>query len=142
MGKYISHFEAWHISINPIWGFPQVDLHDYKLHTFELNLWITHWSLTNMPDILLTFLDAFFIHTLHFDHIFIEVCNATIYSKLALGQVMAWHQSGTKPFPEAMMTKFRHIYLSSSLNELNHYLQQWGVTPSKHWGPGHRQFLT
>ena len=62
MGKYISHFKASHISINPAWDFPQVDLHDYKLHTFELNLWITQWGLTNMPDsLLITYLDAFFI---------------------------------------------------------------------------------
>ena len=32
-------------------------------------------------------------------------------SKSALVQVMAWHQTGDKPLPEAMMTQFTDTYM-------------------------------
>ena len=36
-------------------------------------------------------------------------------------QVMAWHQAGAKPLPEAVMTQFVDAYLAWSLNELTHW---------------------
>ena len=32
-------------------------------------------------------------------------------NKPALGQVMAWHQTGNKPLPESMMTQFTDAYM-------------------------------
>ena len=37
----------------------------------------------------------------------------------SLVQVMAWHQTGAKPLPEPMMTKFRAPY---GISELTHSL--------------------
>ena len=39
------------------------------------------------------------------------VPKGTIDNKLALIQVMAWRQTGDKPFPEPMLTQFTDTYM-------------------------------
>ena len=39
------------------------------------------------------------------------VPNGLIDNKPALVQVMAWHQTGDKPLPEAMLTQFTGTYM-------------------------------
>ena len=41
-----------------------------------------------------------------------------IDNKLALVQVMGWHQLGSNPLPEPIMTQFTDTYLTPGYNEL------------------------
>ena len=70
------------------------------------------------------------------------ISNCPIDNKAALVQVMAWHQTGTKPLPESVLTRFKDAILHHQTSVRQIKTQHWGVCDNDsdghlapvHWG--------